>query len=310
MKVLYFIQSHTNPEQITRLVQIIKKSSPQSYILLSHNFNCSPLDVEQFRSFSNIEIVDCDRSRGDFSILKGYLDAIDWLFHKQFEFDWLVNISGQDYPTQPLPKIEKFLAETQYDCFLEYYNMSSVKNPLSSQESRERYLYKYWRSDKLLSRWQRAVIKIPRTIINNSQSFIRINSSYGLSLGVLHLPSPFNEKFQCYTGGYYHTISYKCVQYIYDFCRKNPDLVDYYKRTCLPEESFLQTILLNSQLFNICNNSKRYVNWSHSRLGHPNILDTEDYSRLIGGDFHFARKFDIQRDRQILDLLDVWILEN
>jgi len=32
--------------------------------------------------------------------MQGYLDALDWLFSHQIDFDWLINITGQDYPTQ------------------------------------------------------------------------------------------------------------------------------------------------------------------------------------------------------------------
>lgn len=220
MKILYFIQSHTNSEQIVRLVKTIKQSSPESFVLISHNFQCTQLDTESLRCFSNLEILHCPRSRGDFSIMQGYLDAIHWIFNNQIEFDWLVNISGQDYPTQPIPEIEKFLHETKYDGFLEYYKMHSITNPLSIRESTERYLYKYRSLGVSLSRWQRAIIKIPRVAINNFQSYLKISSAYGLLIGVRHIPSPFNEKFQCYTGGYYHTLSQKCIQYLYDFCQK------------------------------------------------------------------------------------------
>ena len=45
MKVCYLIQTYKNPEQIYRLVRTIKESTPDSYILISHNFAAQDLDV-------------------------------------------------------------------------------------------------------------------------------------------------------------------------------------------------------------------------------------------------------------------------
>ncbi len=310
MKVLYLIQTYKNPEQIYRLVQTIKKSSPGSYILVSHNFTASNLDLASLRKLLEVEVISAKGGRGDFSLMQGYLDAVDWLLSHNAEFDWLINITGQDYPTQPLACIDKFLAETNYDGFLEYFEpfSDSEHNYWGSREGRDRYLYKYWWLGKTLSLWQRALVKLPRTVINNVQHCVRINSSYGLMVGFRSTSSPFNKDFLCYAGSYFHILSRKCVQYLHEFSNQHPDLKSYYQKTYLPDESFIQTILVNSRLFNFCNNPKRYIDWNSTRQGHPRILTTEDYPALIKDDIHFARKFDMTQCSKILDLLDARIL--
>jgi len=101
MKVLYLIQTHRNPEQIHRLVQTMKKSSPDSCILISHNFTSSYLDVAHLQNLSKeVVVISGKGGRGNFSLMQGYLDAVDWLFSHNTKFDWLINITGQDYPTQ------------------------------------------------------------------------------------------------------------------------------------------------------------------------------------------------------------------
>lgn len=219
MKVLYLIQTHKNPQQIYRLVQTIKKSSPGSYILVSHNFTSSNLDVTLLHSLPDVEVISCKRGRGDFSIMQGYLDAIDWLFSHNIEFDWLINITGQDYPTQTLSRIEKLLTESNYDGFLEYFEVlsNSKDNPWGSREGYDRYFYNYWRLSGHIPLWQRALLKLPRMVLNNVQPFIRLDSSYGLMVGIRSTSSPFNEKFLCYAGSYFHTLSKNCILYIHDF---------------------------------------------------------------------------------------------
>jgi hypothetical protein len=313
MKVVYLIQTHKNPEQIYRLVEIIKKSSFGSYILVAHNYNACNLDVKPLHWFPEVEVINTKGGRGNFYLVQGYLDAIGWLLKHNVEFDWLINITGQDYPTQPLPKIEKFLDETKFDGFLEYFNaVSPLKdNPWGFTEGYERYFYRYWQLGRELSRWQRALIKLPRKVINTVQPFVRINTSYGLMVGIRSQTTPFNENFLCYGGSYFMTLSKKCIQYLHEFVNHNIELKKYYEKTRIPDESFLVSILVNSGIFNFCHNdNKRYIDWDRTKFGHPHILTAKDYPKLIDDDIHFARKFDITQDSKILDLLDRRIFQN
>lgn len=314
MKVLYFIQTHKDPEQISRLVKIIKKSSPNSSIVISHDFTNCKLDVTPLQNLPGVEVLRLNGKggRGDFSMIQGYLDAVDWLFNQHTEFDWFINLSGQDYPTQPLPCIEKFLAETKYDGFLHHFEALSKQAEWGIQESRNRYLYQYWRSSLCIpSRSVHGrVLNRLAVVFDNVQPFIRLCWAFdGFMVGIRANSTPFNEKFLCYGGGYFNTVSRKCVQFLYDFSKQNPGLVDYYRQTNVPVESFIQTVLVNNKLFNFCNDSKRYIDFSNCVDGSPRILTSEDYPLLIKDDFHFARKFDRTQDSRILDMLDARILQ-
>jgi len=319
MKVVYLIQTHKNPEQIYRLVQTIKKSSPGSYVLVSHDFTACNLDATPLRSLPDVEVINGKGGRADFSIIQGYLDAVDWLFSHNTEFDWLINITGQDYPTQPLPSIEKFLAETKYDGFLKYFDIlsDSEDNPWGVEQGRGRYLYQYWHSGIYISgrslqeKIFRRLLVILHLAINNSQPFIRFCGVFdSVMIGVLATLTPFNEKFMCYGDSYFHTLSRKCIQYLHDFSKQNNGLVKYYKKTCISDESFIQTVLVNSDLFNLCNEYKRYIDFSNSQdSSRPRTLTVEDYSRIVQDEIHFARKFDLAQDSKILDMLDARILQ-
>jgi hypothetical protein len=91
---------------------------------------------------------------------------------------------------------------------------------------------------------------------------------------------------------------------LHQFYQSYPEIVEYYKGVCVPDESFLQTILVNSGLFNLCNDNKRYYDFSQTRNGRPATLTTNDYNAIMQCEAHFGRKFDICKDSKILDLLD------
>lgn len=306
MKVCYLLQTHKNQEQIARLVRIIKKSSPGSEVLVSHDFTSCNLDSSVLQNLSGVHVIPGEGGRGDFSIVQGYLDAVEWLLSCQIEFDWLINISGQDYPIQPLAKIENFLAQTNYDGFLEYFKVFSKQSHWSMREGQTRYLYRYQKLGFELTEWQRKILT-PLKIINYIQPFFRVNLAYDL-IGV-RASAPFNDNFVCYGGSYFCTLSRKCIQYIYEFSQSQPEIVDYYRRVCVSDESFIQTVLINCRLFNLCNDSKRYFDFSKTRNGRPQTLRTKDYPALVESNAHFARKFDVAQDSKVLDLLDTIILQ-
>ncbi|MBD2740763.1 beta-1,6-N-acetylglucosaminyltransferase [Coleofasciculus sp. FACHB-1120] len=311
MKVLYLIQSHKNSEQICRLVQTIKRSSSKAQILISHDFNSCQLDVKNLEIQPGVYVIKKNTKgvRGDFSLVQAYLDALEWLFTHKIDFDWLINLSGQDYPTQPLCRFEQFLEETKFDGFLQYSALLSKDSYYGLKESRDRYLYQYWHSGVQFSKWQRGLVKPFRILLNNIQPFIKLDSSYQFSLGIRAYSNPFNKDFIGYGGSYFKILSKNCISYLYEFLKNDETLINYYKKTRNPDESFIQTILVNSGLFNLCNNYKFYIDWTGSRHGHPRTLTSEDYSAIIKRDVYFARKFDMAKDSMILDMLDARVLK-
>lgn len=307
MKVCYLVQTHKNPDQIYRLVHKIKSLSPSAQVIVSHDFAKCELDRDALERLSDVQVLTSRGGRGNFSVVQTYLDAIEWLVQSGSDFDWLINISGQDYPIQPLSQVEKFLAESTYDGFMLYFEVFSKQSHWKIHEGYTRYHYHYRTLVDHLSEWQKQVLR-PMKFVNYIQPFFRVNFSYGITLG-LRTPAPFNQDFVCYGGSFLCTLSRKCVEYLHDFVGSNPAIVDYYKGVAVSDESFIQTILINSGLFNFCNDCKRYFDFSLTQNGHPRVLSVSDFPALAQSQAHFARKFDVAEDSQILELIDRELLQ-
>ena len=71
--------------------------------------------------------------------------------------------------------------------------------------------------------------------------------------------------------------------------------------------AFFQTIFLNNPALKIFNDNKRFVYWKDSTSTHPEVLRIQDFDRMIASDQHFARKFDIKVDEEVLNMLDQYI---
>ena len=312
MKFVYFIQTHKNPKQVYRLVRAIKSSSPAALIVVSHDSKAPKLDMSALKDLPGEEIVllSAKAGRGDLSLIFAYLEFLAWIKRNHIEFDWLTNLSGQCYPTQPVSAFEELLATSHYDGFLEHFKLFSNDAGWGTKVSRDRYLFHYWKPGVRLKTWQRLALKPLKTVINNTQSLARIqwyNSE--LMLG-LRTQSPFDANLIGYGGSYFHSLSRKCVDYLYETCitQAGQELIEFYRKTWVPVESLLQTILLNNPSFNLCSDNKRYISWSSTSYGHPGIVTTQDYPHLTQNQFYFARKIDMTKDSEILEMLDHRIL--
>jgi hypothetical protein len=307
-KVCYIIQTYKNPQQIERLIDRITIGNSRAEIIVNHDFSHCNLKLPREKNGSKIRIFAVKGGRANFSLIQSYLSTVDWLLSNEIEFDWLINLTGQDYPILAIAEIEDFLASTSYDAFLEYVEVFSDLCKWGTRESQSRYCYKYKQLIADLSDRQKDLLR-PLKVVNYIQPFFRINFAYGLTVGV-KTTTPFSEDFLCYGGSYFCTLSRQCVEYLDKFTKANPELVNFYRNVSLSSESFLQTILVNSKLFNICNDGKRYYDFSKTRHGSPSILTSDCYQSIVNSDDHFARKFDMKIDSNILDLLDEKIVRS
>jgi hypothetical protein len=305
MRVCYFLQTHCNPAQVHRLVRRIKRASPAARIVIGHDFSGCDLDLAPLADLVDLADVELFAAqppprRGRFTLLRPYLDAVDRLLARGADFDWLVYLSGQDYPVRPLAGYERLLAETEQDGFIAHWDIFSGEGPWGkSKRGVRRYFYQYREPPPWAHPWLRRF-----SWVNDVQTRVHFFFNYGTQVGVRSRSVPFRDGFRCWAGFQWHTLSRRCVEYLHGFTRANPGLVTYYERTICPDESYVQTVLLNSGRFRLSGDNHRYVDYTGSRDGHPRILTLADQEAIAGSGAWFARKFDPGVDARILDRLD------
>lgn len=314
-RVCYYMQTHTRPAQVLRLVGRIKEASPDSVILIHHDVAGLPLDTRRLESFAGVHVVMTPGGYGNFSHLDRYFAAIDWLDEHGIEFDWLQNMTGQDYPLQPVTTIDRFLANSDADGYLQYAPVFPERTPLdvdwgagpqyrlcSPFDTAMRFDFRHrWigRPTKSKQRWLRPIM-----VIDWLQPWVRVSLAYS-TVAIRRRSTIFNNTdFICYGGSFFCTLSSACVNYARDFARDNPDIVAFFRTMPAPNEVFLQTVLVNSKKFNIVSDGKRYIDWSRSRNNHPKTLGVSDLPAMLASGAHWARKFDSDHDAEVLDLLD------
>jgi hypothetical protein len=251
----------------------------------------------------------------------GQLDAlVDSLFDlERSDFDWLVTLSGQDYPLRPLPELEAFLAESQHQLFLDEEE-SFVEAPPRRDEwtfVQDRYLRRYsWfpqRSwSRLPPRLQRALsgaAKVTAQTLSRSGR-VRIQRrprGFSPGVGVAVREGPFTPERPCRKGSDWFVMSRAVYDDLLLETRRSPDLLAYFRRTYIPTESYVHTILLPKWETTNAGSNLHFVRFTPNGA-HPDTLTADDWDELVeSGDF-FARKFDARAaalvdriDRELLD---------
>jgi Core-2/I-Branching enzyme len=301
MRFCYHIQSHRSPEQLTRLVHAVKRHSPNSVVHVSHDVNGDQVDVAELQSLSDVVVQHHRGGYGDFSHVDRYMAAVDWLQAEGVKVDWLVNITGQDYPLRPLADSEAELVGSGADGFMEYWDALGPQSHWPAARVRSRYHFRHRRLMPLSPGAKRRLR--PLQALNRVQPLVRVHVSYGLAVGV-RARTPFGPDLRLHGGSAYASLSWPVVEYLRDYFERRPDVVAHFRHTLSPEESVFQTIACSSGQFNLVPDCKRYFDFEGSEFNHPKTLTAEDLPRALASGAHFGRKFDLERDPDVLELLD------
>lgn len=310
MTTVFLLQTHKDPDHLKRLVSLLRRGCPTSKVLVSHDVAASPLPADLFADDPEVYVTSGRGGRGDFLIVDGYLKALAFLRDYGIDYDWLVNMSGSDYPVMSLRAIEAELAKTEFDGFLHHFdvldNVAECMVPMRwpATEGLDRYYYQYRKLKDSLSQTQRNIVAVPRILSRKYLKSVRIFTAYGLMVGRPATSIPFNAAFRCYAGSYWHAIRRHCAEYLLEFTSQNPDIRSYFEKVLVPDEAYIQTVLVNNRDFRFNCNNRRFFDMSQSRRGHPKLLDASDLPRITEQGYFFARKLERRSGAAVFDALD------
>lgn len=317
INVIYFLQTHTRPAQVARLVRVITESNPEALVLISHDVTGQALNVASLEALGNVHVLLHKGGYGDFSHLDRYFAAVDWLEENGIDYNWVENLSGQDYPLRPIPEIEAGHNSASFDGFLRYTAVFPERVPPDADRGEEgyqltppfdaamRYDYRHWRVGKATDFKYR--LMYPLMALNLVQPWIRVSNSYA-AVGIRRRESVFGPDFVCYGGSFFCTLRAECVRYVREFARANPGVVDFFRTVMAPEETFFHSVLVNSGQFKLSTDYKRYIDWTHGEHTHPKTLGVEDVPALLASNANWARKLDLAKDPKLFDILDQRVL--
>lgn len=278
IKIAYLILVHRLPSQFKKLFKAIHSNQNHYLIHIDKKAHKSITnDIKTFLSqYENVYYLISEKVVwGGYSMVQAELNGMKFLLDLGVEWDYFINLSGQDFPLKSQKEISKFL----------YNNLG--KNFIKT-------------ADQIKSR--------PDTMNRIDNYFEELDDKMSLAL----YKREFLENITPYIGGQWMIITRDCC----DFLCNNIEVqkyIDYYKNTLIADESFFQTVLMNSS-FNgvIIDNDLRAIIWipdGDIKL-RPKTFTKDDFDFLDAGDNLFARKFDDNVDSEILNLINFKIKMN
>jgi hypothetical protein len=299
VRACYLVQSHREPTQLERLVATLKRGSPECRVLIVHDSTGATIDGARWRGWADVEllVVPGPAERGRLSLLDPYFAGLDLLRRRGYDYDWLIYLSAQDYPVQPLRQSESALADADCDGFLKIW--PALRRERGKVRDR-RYRYRYYDAPA----WAATPLRALRWA-NRLQSKVHLQFVYGPRVGVRLARVPLPAGWTLYRGKQWSTLRRACAEWLLDAVARERAVVDYFRRTICPDEALVQTLLVNAGRFRLVADDLRYSDWTGSRDGHPRVLGVADLPVITSGRFHFARKFDPGADAEVLDRLDL-----
>lgn len=286
-RFVYLIFSHTRPEQLERLISAIRQCSPHAQVVVHHDASMPELVLASREHVHRVpEPVPVEW--GEYSQVTMLLHALDWI-EQNLDYDWVMTISGQDYPVQSLQEFEARLAGSGQDAFFRYFDIDDPRH-WPNHIGRRRYYFRYFKLPRLkyyylLYEPLRKSLYDVKVWFNKAQPLLRIQTSRGRirsKLGFRRMKTPFGTHFKCYGGWDWFNLSRASIVYLRAYIEANPEIVAYYKDTFLPSESLVHTLLVNSKRIKVCNDACRFVNWKgRKHAASPAVITSEDLDRVL-----------------------------
>lgn len=270
IKIAYFILVHRFPEQFKRLFNAVYDPENCYLIHLDKKTDDANIckEVEDFLAdFPNAYILESENVVwGGYSMVHVELSGMKYLLDINEEWDFFINLSGQDFPLQTQDYIRDFLTRNKDNNFIKIANQA-------------------------LSR--------PETMNRVENHFTETDTGFS---GVTYKRAYLKDVIS-YIGGQWMILTRECCEFI---CNSGEvkKFEDFYLNTLIADESFFQTVMMNTSFDGkIVNDDKRAIIWvpdGNIKL-RPKTFTKDDIDFLLIGDNLFARKFDDNVDSDIID---------
>jgi hypothetical protein len=289
MKIAYLIIVHKNFAQVKRLFEAI--FSVDNFYVFHVDAKADPKLHDSIKvllnHYDNTIVMKSQNCRwGGYSMVNIELEAIRLLVDWNKDWDFFINLSGQDFPLKNQEEIRTFLQDKLSYNFITVFDDNFIKEWCTPY-----ILFRPRQSNKNFlnarSRVERVFLEVPG--INHL-------------IYVPFLKRKFLDGVKWYAGWQWMILNREFCEYLFSWKDLNR-YVSFFKNTFIPDEGFFQTVIMNSPFSHtVINDYKRSVTWQYR--GNVNILTADSYESLIQSSNLFARKFDINVDTEILSLLE------
>jgi Core-2/I-Branching enzyme len=278
MPIAYLIRAHQRPGQLARLVDRLRTPSARFFIHVSDRTSEETYRAMRDGVSGSEDVRWLPRIRayyGGFSVVHAMLIGIDAILREEPLPTHAIMLSGQDYPLRPAAEIERSFAATPETSYLHHFRLPA---------------FDQWPGEN------GGLDRINRYYVERFQFRTRL-------LRIPFVRRRFPPSLTPYGGSAWWALTPRALAELDRFAKTNHDALDFFRHVKMPDEIFVQSVLMSSPVADsIVNEEIHHVEWLDG--AHPATFTAADLERLLGSGKPFARKFDTRIDGEILDLID------
>ncbi|HTP70353.1 MAG TPA: beta-1,6-N-acetylglucosaminyltransferase [Dongiaceae bacterium] len=293
MKVAYLVMTHENPRLLQRTIQALSFNDPDCAFFIHLDLK-TPFDKFSGVSGQNVHFIEnrIPVFWGEFSQVDATLSLIREAIASPNRYDYFVLITGSCYPLRSGGYIRRFFEAGNDSEYMEIVKVPAPGYPLARFEA----------------------IRFP-----SSRPALRFLFR---ALGRIGLGRRDHQKrlkgLSLYAGEGAWALSRRSCEYILQFVATHPHVEAYFRNSFAPDESFVHTIVGNSDFLNHVQPNIVYAVWPGPSNGHPAIITLKEVAKFERencvtsdrpGEFQemlFARKIN-DRSPQIIRRIDTMI---
>jgi hypothetical protein len=289
-RIGFVLLTHSCPEQALRLVRALNVLYDGPPIACHHDFGQCPLDKSLFPGNVSFVVPHLATFWGCFSIVPAALAGLRLLMRQTNPPDWIYLLSGSDYPTQSPDAVQRMLARTQFDAFIDHREITYEGIGVGREQDKATGFNR--RSYLRLAYRRYCAVALLRPGRDKPWAIPPVGHSY-----LYHpwwrtlIPSPFSTEFRCYAGEHWFTVNSKAAEVLLDDAEQTQRLLAHLRGRESPEECFYHSMLGNAPL-HLCWDNLRYIHWPAGDAWHPSTLSLEHLPKIRTSGAHFARKIE------------------
>lgn len=312
MKNAILIIAHKNKNQLKRLIRVLDDEELDVFVHLDKKSKLSSSDIDELKLVSsNVCILD-KRLSGfldTWSLCQITIELAKKAIEKNSNYSYFILLSGQDYPIKPIKYIKKYLKEMYPKPIIDCTPMK-----------KDNWIYSGFKWIRIHP-YYRVVEKMTHNKVLRKFLLMPIYFIQILITFIMKSPYKRLKKLKCelYGGSAWWILPREIILDCIKEVENNSKIVKAFKLKNTPEETFFQTMSMKSKYKNMidlnkpdailqnCMTYAYFFDNNHKPTGHPYIFNAGNFDMLKNRKELFARKFDMDIDNEILNLIDEFI---
>ena len=296
MNIAFLISAHTDPHQLYRLTEQLPEDSE---IFIHIDLKS---ELQEFRSLITSPRVHFIKERYD--VMWGSMLQVRFqtaLLKEALScgkhFDYLITLSGLDYPVWSNRRIVNYLEQHKGQEFIQGICMEHQQGQNTKLYQEYRFLNNHsWRYGTLKSKFRVSLRKIAYVLGIRKKLFISVDGQH----------------YALYKGADWWAITSELATYCLQFMKSHPDFIRYFQTSFSPSETIWQTIAFHSPFASRCMLSEGdftrledYTPLTYIEYGDEiKVLTEADYDHILASGKMFCRKTVTGKSDKLMDMID------